>query len=154
MADRYTVGMMVYGHEEGEKLRFGVLDASTGEIKELANAFEFEVNGSFGNGLNPVIFKTISLPVEYALSQNYPNPFNPVTNIRFELPEIADVSVSVFNARGQLIAELANKSYPAGYHFVQWNGTDSKGAQVSSGVYFYSVEAGDFHAFKKMLLVK
>ncbi len=154
VADRYTVGMMVYGHEQGENIRFGVMDASTGEIKELANAFEFEVNGAFGNGLNPVVFKTISLPVEYALSQNYPNPFNPVTNIRFELPEIADVSVSVFNARGQLIAELANKSYPAGYHFVQWNGTDSNGVPVSSGVYFYSVEAGDFHGFKKMLLVK
>jgi hypothetical protein len=154
VADRYTAGIMVHGYEQDEEIRFVVYDASTGEIKELENKLIFDINASIGNGLNPVVFKTVSLPEEYAVSQNYPNPFNPVTNIRFDLPENADVSISVFNARGQLVTELTSGNYPAGYHFVKWNGTDSHGVPVSSGVYIYSVKAGDFHTFKKMLLVK
>ena len=153
VADRYTTGIMVHG-EQGDEISFVVYDASTGEIEEIENRLTFDINASIGNGLNPVVFKTVSLPVEYAVSQNYPNPFNPVTNIRFDLPENADVSISVFNARGQLVTELTSGNYPAGYHFVKWNGTDSHGVPVSSGVYIYSVKAGDFHTFKKMLLVK
>jgi len=154
VADRYTVGLMIYGNDKDEKLTFGVYDAGTGEIKELSNSILFEANATLGNGLNPVIFRTVSIPAEYAVSQNFPNPFNPVTNIRFDLPEQSDVSIAVFNARGQLVNELTSEYYPAGSHMIQWNGTDLRGLPVSSGVYIYSVKAGEFHAFKKMLLVK
>ena len=154
VADRYTTGIMVHGYEQGEEIRFSVYDASSGDIKELENRLTFDVNASIGNGLSPVVFKAVSIPEEYAVSQNYPNPFNPVTNIRFDLPEEADVSVTVFNARGQLVTELTTGNYPAGYHFVKWNGTDAHGSPVSSGVYIYSVKAGDYHTFRKMLLVK
>ena len=154
VADRYTTGIMVHGYEQGEEIRFSVYDASSGDIKELENRLTFDVNASIGNGLSPVVFKAVSIPEEYAVSQNYPNPFNPVTNIRFDLPEETDVSVSVFNARGQLVTELTTGNYPAGYHFVKWNGTDAHGSPVSSGVYIYSVKAGDYHTFRKMLLVK
>jgi hypothetical protein len=153
VADRYTTGIMVHG-EQGDEISFVVYDASTGEIEEIENRLTFDINASIGNGLNPVLFKNVPIPEEYAVSQNYPNPFNPVTNIRFDLPEDADVSISVFNARGQFVTELTSENYPAGYHFVKWNGTDARGLPVSSGVYIYSVKAGDFHTFKKMLLVK
>ena len=138
----------------GEEIRFGVYDASTGKVKELINSMTFEPNASIGNGLEPVLFRSVSIPTNFAVSQNFPNPFNPVTNIGFSLPEEADVSVAVYNARGQMVTELTSGNYSAGYHEIQWKGTDLYGIPVSSGVYIYSVRAGDFHSIKKMLLVK
>ncbi|MCB0294283.1 MAG: T9SS type A sorting domain-containing protein, partial [Calditrichaeota bacterium] len=80
-----------------------------------------------------------SLPSEFVLEQNYPNPFNPVTFIRFALPEALPVRVEVFNMLGQPVATLVNEMKPAGYHTVSFDGSE-----LSSGIYFYRLEAGSF----------
>jgi hypothetical protein len=90
-----------------------------------------------------------TIPVEYALSQNYPNPFNPVTKITFALPVQGLVSLKVYDITGREIAKLVNEVKPAGYHSVEFNGNS-----LSSGVYFYRIEANDFVQTRKMLLVK
>ena len=95
-----------------------------------------------------------NLPTEYALSQNYPNPFNPSTEISFALPENAFVELSVFNILGQRVNTLVGGEMPAGNHQVSWDGTDSDGGSVASGIYFYRISAGDFSSSKKMLLLK
>lgn len=95
-----------------------------------------------------------NLPTTYELSQNYPNPFNPTTTIKFALPEAGRVSLKIYNIRGQLVKTLASGYYEAGYHQVQWNATSEFGDKVASGFYFYSIQAGNFHQVKKMLLVK
>ena len=89
------------------------------------------------------------LPAEFALSQNYPNPFNPETVIEFALPRSGDVSLVVYNLRGEEVALLLSGTMPAGNHRVSWDASN-----VSSGIYFYRLQAGDFVQTKKMMLLK
>ena len=89
------------------------------------------------------------IPEEYALSQNYPNPFNPVTQIRYALPEAVFVRLEVRNILGQRVRVLVNERKKAGYHVISLNGNT-----LASGVYFYTIEAGDFRQVRKMVLVK
>mgnify|MGYP005725908777 CR=1 FL=1 len=86
---------------------------------------------------------------EFNLEQNYPNPFNPETNIRYSLPKSAPVTLRVFNILGQQVALLVNQQQTAGAYTVTFDGRD-----LSSGVYFYQLEAGDFRQVKKMLLAR
>jgi hypothetical protein len=88
-------------------------------------------------------------PMEFWLWQNYPNPFNPSTTIRYGLPNRSRVTLAVFNTLGQQVALLQNGEQEAGYHEVKFDG-----AGLSSGVYFYRIEAGSFVETKKLLLMK
>ncbi|MFC1729552.1 FlgD immunoglobulin-like domain containing protein [candidate division KSB1 bacterium] len=110
----------------------------------------------FDNGdLNPPeIVGPPPLPSELKLLQNYPNPFNPETIIEFELPMASDVTVKVYNVLGQLVKTLAAQQMPAGDHTITWNGTNDSGLQVSSGVYIYRLQAGEFISVKKMALIR
>lgn len=92
---------------------------------------------------------TAVLPSEFHLKQNYPNPYNPVTTIEYTLPEAVKVNLSVYNNIGQLVATLVDGMESAGYKSVEFDG-----AQLSSGVYFYKLEAGEFSDMKKMVLIK
>ena len=89
-----------------------------------------------------------------ALSSNYPNPFNPSTNISFSLANPGEVSIQIFNQKGQLVKTLLNSSLPAGNHQLTWNGTDEQGAQVGSGVYFYRMKSGKYSSTRKMVMMK
>jgi hypothetical protein len=88
------------------------------------------------------------------LSQNVPNPFNPETTIRFTLPASDHVSLSIYSASGALVKTLVDGVQPSGTHDFTWNGQDSKGNTVSSGVYFYRLTAGKFNETRKMVLLK
>ncbi|MFQ5604848.1 MAG: T9SS type A sorting domain-containing protein, partial [bacterium] len=94
------------------------------------------------------------LPTEFSLGQNYPNPFNPETTIRFQLPEARHVVLKIFNTLGQEIRKLADRQYTAGYHSIRWDGNNENGNPVSSGVYLYQLQAGDFTQVKKMTLLR
>ena len=94
------------------------------------------------------------IPEAFTVAQNYPNPFNPVTEIRYALPNAADVQVVVYNALGQQIKTLVSTKQEAGNHTVVWDATDANGAPVSSGLYFYRVKAGAKIAVRKMLLMR
>ncbi len=97
------------------------------------------------------------LPDKFNLAQNYPNPFNPVTFIRYTLPDNKanyQVIIKVYNSLGQLITTLVNEEKSPGTYQVLWNGKDSNGKVVTSGVYFYTIRAGDYYQIKKMLLLK
>jgi len=94
------------------------------------------------------------LPKEFSLQQNYPNPFNPTTRIVFQLPQSAHVSITIFNALGQRICQLADEQKGAGNFTVMWNGRDDNGNEVPAGMYLYQLQAGSFSAMKQMLLVK
>jgi hypothetical protein len=90
------------------------------------------------------------IPKGFTLQQNFPNPFNPETKIRFELPKPENVTLKVFNSLGQQVAILASNEYTtAGYKEVSFNG-----ANFPSGVYFYSITAGDYSQTRKMILIK
>lgn len=89
------------------------------------------------------------LPKEFFLSQNFPNPFNPQTTICFGLPEAGPAELALYNTAGQKVATILDDYRQAGYYEETWNAT-----KLSSGMYFFKLEAGDFKAVKKMVLVK
>ena len=89
------------------------------------------------------------------LQQNYPNPFNPETNIYYSIIDNGFVELSIYNIKGQLVKELVRSSMNAGEHNVVWNGKDSSGRKVSSGLYFYKLKVNDKTIdTKKMMLLK
>ncbi|RMF55925.1 MAG: T9SS C-terminal target domain-containing protein, partial [Calditrichaeota bacterium] len=94
------------------------------------------------------------IPLTYQLSQNYPNPFNPSTEIRFQLPEAGEVRLYVYNTLGQKVATLINRFLEAGSYRASWNGRNTQGKPVSSGVYIYRISTPGFQAQKKMLLIR
>ena len=96
----------------------------------------------------------IAVPSQFFLHQNYPNPFNPVTNINFDIPKDSKVSLAIFNTIGQEIYNFSLPNMKAGYHSVIWNGTNSKGIKVGTGVYIYQLRSNDKILNKKMLLLK
>ncbi|MDE3059062.1 MAG: T9SS type A sorting domain-containing protein, partial [Bacteroidota bacterium] len=101
------------------------------------------------------------IPSSFSLSQNYPNPFNPSTTIRYELPAISKVTIRIYNVLGQEVRTLVNQVQTAGQQVAIWDSRNSAGVTVSTGVYFYRIEASpisgkgnSFSDVKKMLLLK
>ncbi len=93
-------------------------------------------------------------PTTFELGAAYPNPFNPVANINYALPNASDVRITVFNTLGQEVTTLVDANMTAGNYTATWNGTNSMGKVMPSGLYFYSMEADGFSATNKMLLLK
>ena len=100
-----------------------------------------------------------ALPLEFALSQNYPNPFNPSTTIKFQLPDKNGLQpirtvLKVYDILGRLVRTVVDEELTPGFYTRQWDGLNDSGTRISSGVYFYTITAGEFRATKKMLLLK
>ena len=95
-----------------------------------------------------------NVPSVFSIQQNYPNPFNPTTTLRFDLPQVSDVTVTIFNMRGQRVKTFNMQSTPAGYHSVKWNATNDYGDPVGAGVYLYQLQTKDFVKTRKMVLLK
>ncbi len=94
------------------------------------------------------------IPEKFVLYDNYPNPFNPSTNISYSILTNEHVNIVILDLRGAKVIELFNDYRSAGIYSIDWNGKNEKGIKVSSGVYLYSLEAGDFRQTKKMILLK
>jgi PKD repeat protein len=93
-------------------------------------------------------------PLQTALLGNFPNPFNPATNIMFELATPENVSITIYNIRGQRVKTLVNTQFETGRHVIEWGGIDNHGNRVSSGIYFYLMQTDSFSATSRMLLLK
>ena len=94
------------------------------------------------------------IPDEFALHDNYPNPFNPTTQIRFDLPEMSNATLTIYNMIGQKIRTFNMQNAQAGYHALTWNATNDYGAPISAGVYLYQLQTDGFVNTKKMILLK
>ena len=89
------------------------------------------------------------------MANNFPNPFNPATTIQYELPQAVDVELTVYNVVGQPVRTLIAEHQSAGRYAVEWDATNDRGHSLSSGMYFYHLQAGGaFREVKKMLLLK
>ncbi|MCU0638815.1 MAG: T9SS type A sorting domain-containing protein [Candidatus Krumholzibacteria bacterium] len=116
--------------------------------------YRVDVNGTEGSA---TLFETGAVPipgVSTFLGQNRPNPFNPVTSIAYILEERSFVTLAVYDVAGRRVAVLVEGMEEAGSHAVTWNGTDGRGGQVSSGVYFARLVAGKTALSRKMILLK
>ncbi|MCU0343941.1 MAG: T9SS type A sorting domain-containing protein, partial [Ignavibacterium sp.] len=114
---------------------------------------------SYSSGVTSVQNDEIRIPIEYSLYQNYPNPFNPSTQIKFALPINSSVRITIYNLLGEVVRELVNTDMNTGVHTVQWNSEDVSGRKVSSGIYFYEINANgvdgnQFNQVRKMILMK
>ena len=94
------------------------------------------------------------LPDHYGLNRNMPNPFNPSTAIGYQLPEAGLVRLAIYNLLGQEVRVLVDERKEAGSFTATWDGNDELGRRVATGVYLYRIQAGDFSASKRMLLLK
>jgi len=91
----------------------------------------------------------VGIPVSYNISQNYPNPFNPSTKIDLEIPHDGNVQILLYDISGREVAKIVNEAKTAGYYSVIFNASD-----LSSGIYFYIIKAGEYQEAKRMMLVK
>jgi len=159
-----NVAITVWGKETGNEKSLGIEvgEKMTLRIYKKENNKEFALKGVGindkgqyqPNGVYVIegvmgIEEFKAIPENYDLSQNYPNPFNPTTTIKFALPVDSKVNISIYNIVGQKVTELVNGEFEAGYHTVTFNASN-----LSSGIYFYRIDAGKFNAVKKMMLIK
>ena len=93
-------------------------------------------------------------PAKAKLLKNFPNPFNPETTISFYLPLETQVSIDIYNIKGQKVKSLIKEIRTSGNHQVNWNGTDEDGHDVSSGIYLYTLSTSDFFQSKKMIILR
>ena len=93
-------------------------------------------------------------PTQFALYQNFPNPFNPTTKLQFQLPSSGKVRLNIYDISGRLIKEIFAGDKVAGKYTFEWNGNNTNGRHVASGVYFYSVQFNNSLLTKKMIYLK
>ena len=124
----------------------GLIEIGRGELADESLAFNQIAS------LGAIAVET--RPEEFALRNNYPNPFNPSTTIKYQLPDAADVRLEIFNVVGQSVRTLVSEQRNAGRYEAQWDATNNNGQSLSSGIYFYRLQAGEFQEVKKMLLMK
>ncbi len=122
---------------------------------EITDNQTYDSEFGFNRLALPVPVQLQTRPEAFALANNYPNPFNPATTIKYALPQAADVELTVYNVVGQVVRTLVAEHQSAGRYVVEWDATNDNGHSLSSGMYFYRLEAGgEFHEVKKMLLLK
>lgn len=129
-----------------------------GEHYYVVSAVDLNENeGEYSEAVNITLLSLVDvhgLPKTFALHQNYPNPFNPNTTIRYDLPEAGDVSIIIYDMMGREVSTLISGQKDAGYHFIEWNGTNSMGYSVAAGVYVYTIQAGKYRDLQKMIFLK
>ncbi len=121
------------------------------------------VEAVYDDGLSAIVEITFTygvsetediIGVDTKLNGNYPNPFNPITNIAYSIRDAGNVTLRVYNLRGQLVKTLINEVKETGNHTAFWNGTNNSNKSVSSGIYFYKMKSGNYSSTKKMILMK
>jgi photosystem II stability/assembly factor-like uncharacterized protein len=128
-----TVAMHLDYHAATNKLRIGTHGRSVWETSNPVGIINYNTE----------------IPSDYSLQQNYPNPFNPVTNIKYSIVSAGNVRLGVYDMLGREVKEIVNLNQPAGTYTVQFDASS-----LASGVYFYTLKAGEFVSTKKMIVVK
>ncbi|MFQ6617612.1 MAG: FlgD immunoglobulin-like domain containing protein, partial [Fidelibacterota bacterium] len=124
------------------------------ESQDTRDFGRYVLETEFGEKYTGIEPDNSAVPTTYDLSQNYPNPFNPVTKIKYQIPRAGKVTLKIYNILGQEIKTLVNKNLNPGYYAVTWDGTNSLGKEVSSGLYFYRLKADEFEKTLKMVILK
>jgi hypothetical protein len=144
----------LYAGREGYNTAQGAVNIPPGTYTVDNVNFVLLSSGALSVGPEPIV------PAKFSLGQNYPNPFNPTTLITYDLPANSVVSLKVFNLLGQEIATLVEREVGAGRQTAAWDGRDSAGKMISSGIYFYRLKAApvvggkEFSQIRKMVLLR
>jgi len=130
------------------------LSPAIGKGENGVNMGAFDVGCDIDTALLSVDELIDVTPTEYALHDNYPNPFNPTTTLRFDLPEVSSITLTIYNMLGQRVRTFNMNDTPAGYHSIKWNATNDYGDPVGAGVYLYQLQANQYVKTRKMVLLK
>jgi len=130
-----------------EPKSYSFIDSKIGSGNYSYRLKQTDFDGSFS--FSNTIEVEIAAPSSFALEQNYPNPFNPITTIRFSIPVETEVHLNVYNTLGQEVAEIINGRLKEGYHEVEFDA-----GSLTSGIYFYRLEADKFVDVKKMIIIR
>ena len=122
-------------------------DDNTNEVTVSATGY-----GMFSIALGTI--DDIVLPNRYTLYQNYPNPFNPVTVLQYDLPELSNVKLTIYDLAGRQVRSLLHETQAPGLKTIIWDARDGMGNKMGAGVYIYQLKTDNFIASKKMILVK
>ncbi|NNG28157.1 MAG: T9SS type A sorting domain-containing protein [Ignavibacteriaceae bacterium] len=157
------------GHNSLVFDEIGNLYCSIGLPTSIGELIKVDINTGLGTLIGPIGYEnltgmallpegissggdeTTSLPKEYLLNQNYPNPFNPITTINYQIPELSFVTLKVYDMLGNEVALLVNEEKPAGKYRIEFR---INNLELSSGIYFYQLQARKFIETKKMVLLK
>ena len=156
----YTTGVFVpYGVLASAALAYGVPEMTWTWDVWAFDGFEATSSSSGPRDIHVDVSDMLgidgeNLPTEFALHNNYPNPFNPITNILYDIPEVSDVTLEIYNVMGQRVRTLVQGSHEPGRYQITWNATNDFGQGLSSGMYIYRIQAGDFVSVKKLVLMK
>lgn len=130
------------------RLRLVVEDNAKGEYT-ISNILYDSKENLTKESYENITLKVNGIPAQYYLSQNYPNPFNPTTTINYQLPKDEHVTIKVYDMLGKEITTLVNEFKTSGNYNIKFDGSN-----LSSGVYLYEIEAGNFSDTKKLVLIK
>ncbi len=151
-AEKGVISLIIYNPNDDEiRLHWEHLDKEAeSDISVLTKTTDFSDQVTVKRSM----LKVISVPNEFALHDNYPNPFNPTTTFKFDVPELSDITISIYNLLGQKVKTFNMQNTPAGYHSISWNAMNDYGDPVGAGVYLYQLRANKFVKTKKMVLLK
>ena len=148
-------GEVVAEGEVGLRLVFRATAAIENTVLEITDSQTYDSQFGVNRPALPMPVALQTRPEAFALSNNFPNPFNPETTIQYALPQAADVQLTVYNVAGQVVRTLVAEHQSAGRYTVAWDATNDSGHRLSSGMYFYRLQAGgEFREVNKMLLIK
>jgi PKD repeat protein len=117
-------------------------------------AIDFHGNESDASLVASIQVAIVDIPDNFELAQNYPNPFNPTTTISYALSEVSDVTLMISSLTGRRIRSWNFAGQQAGWHEVMWDGKDISGNTISTGIYIYTLKAGNFVDTRKMVFMK
>ncbi len=135
-------------------LKFKWLGNGANKSIQIAGIQILDAFGSLSYLASFDVLDLIPVPLVFELKNNYPNPFNPTTTIEYALPHTELVRIDIVNVLGQIVTTLVNGEVQAGFHTVVWNGKNTLGSPVASGIYLYKIKAGTFTSVKRLTLLK
>jgi len=145
----YETSTVISGEVEIAATKVYYNTSSTATTMNQNTSIDFTLEPTVPTGSDHIPISNSELVIN-----NYPNPFNPNTTISFNLPNTAEVTLEVFNVKGQLVNTLVKDQMESGIHSVVWNGLDSNQKSVSSGIYFYKIISANESKSNKMILMK
>ncbi len=143
----FTIGYVEGYGTTTEPQEYSYMDNSVGTGIYYYRLKQIDYDGSFE--YSDIVEVEVTAPIEFALHQNYPNPFNPSATINYQIPELSNVTLKVYDVLGNVIETLVNEEKQSGIYNVEFDATG-----LSSGIYLYRLQAGNFIESKKMLLLK